>query len=62
MYKDHHQDLYEHNLKYNEVDDYKREIKNFYYKKKKKCMVVDKLKFIEELNNVKELTDESPEC
>ena len=31
-------------------------LKNFYYKKKKKCMVHDRLKFIEELNNVKELT------
>ncbi len=31
-------------------------LKNFYYKKKKKCMVGDKLKFIEELNNIKELT------
>lgn len=31
-------------------------LKNFYYKKKKKCMAVhDRLKFIEELNNVKEL-------
>ena len=31
-------------------------LKNFYYKKKKKCMVHDRLKFIEELNNIKELT------
>ena len=32
-------------------------LKNFYYKKKKKCMAVhDRLKFIEELNNIKELT------
>ena len=30
-------------------------LKNFYYKKKKKCMVHDRLKFIEELNNIKEL-------
>ena len=35
-------------------------LKNFYYKKKKKCMVVDRLKFIEELNNVKQLTHASP--
>ena len=32
-------------------------LKNFYYKKKKKCMAVhDRLKFIEELKNIKELT------
>ena len=32
-------------------------LKNFYYKKKKKCMAMhDRLKFIEELNNIKELT------
>ena len=35
-------------------------LKNFYYKKKKCMAVHDRLKFIEELNNVKELTLASP--
>ena len=52
--KDHHQDLYEHNLKYNEAEYHNS--RTFITRRRRNNDEDDKLKFIEELNNVKELT------
>ena len=53
--KDHHQDLYEHNLKYNEeLSIITQEL--LLQEEEEMYEYIDKLKFIEELNNIKELT------